>query len=239
MDITFLIIECFACVAWGFYNSMLAMHKKMDVFGIWMIAMTTTFGGGLIRDVILNQGVPHCFTDTDFYICELTVTATTVICMILVEFPKIRKSFFLHENSVLLNVFDAIGLSIFCITGMNDSVSSQDVNFALAIFCGTCTGIGGGMLRDLFLNRTPYVFVKHVYAVPCIIGSALYAVLYKVAGMGQLSAILVGIGVIFLLRILATVFKWNLPVPGLTAEEKEELKKIRTQGTHSNLPLQK
>lgn len=226
IDSTFLIIECVACVAWGFYNSMLAMHKKMDVFGIWMIALTTTFGGGLVRDIILNE-VPHCFTDSDFYLCEIVVTATSIACMILVEFPKIRSVLFLHENSVLLNVFDGIGLSIFCITGMQSAVAAYPENFVLTIFAGTCTGIGGGMIRDLFLMRTPYVFVKHVYALPCIIGSALYAVLYLKTGIGNFAAMLIGIGVIFVLRILATVFRWNLPVPGLTAEEKEELKRVR------------
>jgi len=224
IDSTFLIIECVACVAWGFYNSMLAMHKKMDVFGIWMIAMTTTFGGGLTRDIILGS-VPHCLTDWDFYLCEIIVSVTAFICMILVEFPKIRSALFLHENSVLLNVFDAIGLSIFCITGMQSAVAAYPENFVLIVFAGTCTGIGGGMLRDLFLARIPYVFVRHVYAVPCIVGSALYAVLYLKAGMDNVIAMLIGIAVIFTLRVLATIFKWNLPVPGLTPEEKELLKK--------------
>lgn len=223
MTTAFLVIECIACVAWGFYNSMLAMHKKMDVFGIWMIAITTTFGGGLVRDIVLRQ-VPHCFTDPDFYLCELIVTATAVICMILVEFPKIRSVLFLHENSLLLNAFDGIGLSIFCITGMQSAVELYPENLVLIIFAGTCTGIGGGMIRDLFLMRTPYVFVKHVYAVPCIVGSALYAVLYLKAGVNNLAAMLIAIAIIFIFRILATVFRWNLPVPGLTPDEKEELK---------------
>lgn len=228
MDTAFLVIECIACVAWGFYNSMLAMHKKMDVFGIWMIAITTTFGGGLVRDLVLGT-VPHCFTDVDFYICEAVVTATTVICMVLVEFPKIRSVLFLHENSVLLNVFDAIGLSVFCITGMQGAIAAQPENYILIIFAGTCTGIGGGMIRDLFLMRIPYVFVKHVYAVPCIVGSALYAVLYLTAELDNVIAMIIGIAIIFVLRILATVFRWNLPVPGLTPEEKEELKRAREQ----------
>lgn len=228
MDTAFLVIECVACVAWGFYNSMLAMHKKMDVFGIWMIAITTTFGGGLVRDLVLGT-VPHCFTDTDFYICEAVVTATAVICMVLVEFPKIRGALFLHENSVLLNVFDAIGLSVFCITGMQGAIAAYPDNYILIIFAGTCTGIGGGMIRDLFLMRIPYVFVKHVYAVPCIVGSALYAVLYLAAGLENVIAMIISIAVIFVMRVLATVFRWNLPVPGLTPEEKEELKRIRSE----------
>jgi len=226
MNTAFLVIECVACVAWGFYNSMLAMHKKMDIFGIWMIAMTTTFGGGLVRDIILCH-VPHCFTDPEFYLCELIVTLTAIICMILVEFPKIRGVLFLHENSLLLNAFDGIGLSIFCITGMQSAVELYPDNLVLIIFAGTCTGIGGGMLRDLFLMRTPYVFVKHVYAVPCIVGSALYAALYLKAGLNNLASMLIAIAVIFIFRILATVFRWNLPVPGLTPEEKDELKLLR------------
>lgn len=228
MDTVFLVIECVACVAWGFYNSMLAMHKKMDVFGIWMIAITTTFGGGLVRDLVLGS-VPHCLTDLDFYLCEAIVTVTTVICMILVEFPKIRSVLFLHENSVLLNVFDAIGLSVFCITGMQGAIEAYPDNYILMIFAGTCTGIGGGMIRDLFLMRIPYVFVKHVYAVPCIVGSALYAILYVTAGLDNLIAMIISLAVIFTLRIIATVFHWNLPVPGLTPEDKEELKRAREQ----------
>ena len=107
------------------------------------------------------------------------------------------------------NVFDAIGLAVFTVSGMNAAMPVSD-NVILVLFVGMCTGVGGGMLRDVMTNTMPKVLRKRVYAVASLIGGGLYYVMH-VLDINQLLSVGCGMLVIFALRLFATIYKWNLP----------------------------
>ena len=85
----------------------------------------------------------------------------------------------------------------------------------ICITCGLLTGICGGMLRDVLTNNTPFVLVKRIYAVAALLGASVYYVLYVYGSaihVNENFAIIIGVAVTFILRILAMTFKWNMPI---------------------------
>lgn len=109
------------------------------------------------------------------------------------------------------NVFDAIGLGVFAVSGARIGMEAGFAdNMFLTTFLGTTTAIGGGMIRDVLLREMPFVLKKRVYAVAAILGALGYALLLRI-GLGEVAAYGMGMLITTAVRMLATVFKWNLP----------------------------
>lgn len=109
------------------------------------------------------------------------------------------------------NVFDAIGLGVFAVSGARIGMEAGFAdNMFLTTFLGTTTAIGGGMIRDVLLREMPFVLKKRVYAVAAILGALGYALLLRI-GLGEVAAYGLGMLITTAVRMLATVFKWNLP----------------------------
>ena len=193
----FFIFEIIGTVAFAISGALMAIRKKMDIFGVAILGMTTAVAGGIIRDLILGITPPTAFVHP-FY--ALTAIGVSLIMFI----PAIRKALS-HLEAVLL-VMDSIGLAAFTVTGVGAGMAFH--NLFLTVFVGTVTGVGGGVLRDLFAGNRPYIFVKHFYACASIIGSLISALLWDI---NELLAMIAGMAAIFILRILAAVFKWSLP----------------------------
>ena len=119
-------------------------------------------------------------------------------------FPMIRKYAARAEKYLL--IMDTIGLAVFTVIGVRAGMTYD--NIFLAVFVGTLTGVGGGVLRDLFVNEKPYIFVKHFYACASIVGALLAAVCWP---LGEIPAMAIGASTVFILRILAARFHWSLP----------------------------
>ena len=110
-----------------------------------------------------------------------------------------------------MNVFDAMGLAMFTISGMNIAIARCGMdNPLLLTLLGVCTGVGGGMLRDVLTNTMPAVLRKRIYAVASLMGAMAYYLLLRL-GMNAVASAILSAGLIFAMRILATVYKWNLP----------------------------
>jgi len=197
VDILFFIFDMIGTVAFAISGALTAIRKKMDIFGVAILGMTTAVAGGIIRDLILGITPPAAFVQPVY---ALTAIAVSLIMFI----PAIRKAIS-HLESVLL-VMDSIGLAIFTVTGVNAGMAHH--NLFLTVFVGTVTGVGGGVLRDLFAGNRPYIFVKHFYACASIIGSLISALLWN---FNEVLAVIAGMAAIFILRILAAIFKWSLP----------------------------
>ncbi len=101
---------------------------------------------------------------------------------------------------------DSLGLAVFTVIGALAGAPSG--NAFLIIFVGNVTGVGGGVLRDVFANRNPAIFQKNVYATASLAGSIIFALLYQ---SNQYAASLISGIVIFVLRVFAAKFKWDLP----------------------------
>lgn len=204
----FLVCEWLGTAAFAISGAMVAIDTGMDLFGVIFLAMITALGGGTLRDVLIGYFPPRMFTNYQFL---LLAVACAVTVFLLADLYKER--YVQSERGIerVNNVFDAIGLGVFAVSGARIGMEAGfGDNLFLVVFLGTTTAIGGGMLRDMLLNQVPFVLRKYVYAVAAIAGALCYALLAR-RGMNAALAYGAGCAVTTGLRILATVFHWNLP----------------------------
>lgn len=175
-----------------------AMQKRLDPFGVLIIAFVTSVGGGTLRDLLLGVDV---FWMRDMLICS-TIFIGTILAFVVKTFEKNFK--------VTLFIFDSFGLGLFTIIGIQKGLVF-DLHPVICLTLGTITGCFGGIIRDTFLNRIPLIFRKEIYATACIIGGALFLVLVNFT---KLSYVVVQISTILLIvaiRTLAVKYHWQMP----------------------------
>lgn len=206
MENTMFILELIGAAAFAISGAMAAIKRKADIFGVVFLGVITALGGGVIRDVLIGQLPPKMFISYAYLLASLLVS-------LIVFFDAYirREKYFANKDklSEINNIFDAAGLAVFTISGMNTAMGVSD-NVILILTLGVITGVGGGMLRDMMTNTMPKVLRKRVYAVASLIGGALYYVLHLI-GVNDILSAVIGMVTIFVLRVLATVYKWNLP----------------------------
>lgn len=197
---TFVVLDLAGIFVFAISGALVAVRKDLDVFGVLVLAGTTGLGGGLLRDVLLGAVPPAALADWRYLLVPVAAGLLT---------------FWFH--SVLgrmegqVNVFDAFGLALFCVTGAVKALE-YGLGPVPAALMGMVTGIGGGMLRDVLAGRVPAVFRGELYATPALAGAAI-----AVAGVGLglpfvLVAVLGG-GVCLTWRLLAIWRHWQAPVP--------------------------
>ena len=206
MEDVMFVLELIGAAAFAVSGAMVAIEKKADIFGVLFLAVTTALGGGVIRDVLIGRIPPVMFVSY-WYLLISVVAALAVFIDAYLRSEKYKLH--LDKLDAVNNVFDAIGLAVFTVSGMNAAMPVSD-NVILVLFVGMCTGVGGGMLRDVMTNTMPKVLRKRVYAVASLIGGGLYYVMY-VLNINQLLSVGCGMLVIFALRLFATIYKCNLP----------------------------
>ena len=195
------VVEMIGMVAFALNGALVGLKYHLDLFGVILVSVTVSLGGGVVRDLIIGRIPPAMFQDYR-YLLVAVVTALLVFLAAVIS----RGRYHDYETKVeaLANIFDAlVGVQ----AGINAGFSD---NGFLLVFLGLLTGIGGGILRDLFVMRMPVVLRKHVYALPVIIGAALYLLCYRL-GAPQLVTSGAVIFTVFALRMLATYYHWNLP----------------------------
>ncbi|MCX4814015.1 trimeric intracellular cation channel family protein [Streptomyces sp. NBC_01239] len=181
-------------------GALLAVRKNFDVFGIAVLAEVTALGGGVFRDLIIGAVPPAAFTDLGYF-------STPLFAALLV--------FFLHPHVERIqsgvNVFDAAGLGLFCVTG---TVKAYDYGLGLtsSVALGLGSAVGGGVLRDVLANETPSLlrWDRDLYAVPAIVGATMVAVCIRYDAVTPYTS---GLAVVtaFVLRLLAMRFHWRAP----------------------------
>lgn len=192
-----IVFEIIGTVAFAISGALVAIENDMDIFGVIVLGLTTAVGGGIIRDIILGITPPSIVNNWLFIILA-------VIISIIVFLPNIRN--YIKKYEYLVIVMDSIGLAIFTVIGVESSLSYN--NLVLSLFTGVITGVGGGMLRDIFAKTNLYIFTKHFYACASLIGALFSFYCFK---FNSTLAIIGGFLVIFVLRMLAAKYKWNLP----------------------------
>ena len=198
-------LEILGTMAFSVSGAMTAMRKKMDIFGVIILGITTAVGGGMLRDIVLGNHPPRVFS-SPIYLIVATAVA------VLVFLPALRR--WMANNQLLfdqlLRIMDALGLGIFTVVGVQVGYETgYELGFSLLTFLGTITGVGGGVIRDMMAGDRPYIFIKHVYACASLAGAAVCAVLWESAG--RLAAMMVGLALVVALRLLAAHFRWSLP----------------------------
>lgn len=192
------ILDYLGTIAFAVTGASKAIAHKADIFGIIVLATVVGVGGGVTRDVIFGR-FPTAFSDPIYV--SLTVTVGVVMFFL---FRRLQK-----QMNVWL-VFDAVGLGVFSILGASIAHQVVGSEFLPMIFGGMITAIGGGILRDVFVQEMPIVFVKEVYAIASIIGIVIFYAMLSSDIDTQVSSIL-GIAVATGIRLLAMKFNWNLP----------------------------
>ena len=207
LDVLIEIMNLIGDVAFAVSGAMTAIEKKMDIFGVCMLGIVTTVGGGMTRDVLLGIVPPVALRHP----LDIGV-ATLVSCIVFVWVAR-KKHRNQNQNPIttnMLNVSDAIGLGIFTVIGINVAQGQlKDADAFIMIVVGVITGVGGGVLRDVFSGSIPYIFKKHVYALASAVGAIAYVVLDDFVGV--VWATLLCAVLVIVIRLLATYYRWNLP----------------------------
>lgn len=205
MEQLFIIFEIIGTMAFSVSGAFVALEKKMDIFGVAILGLTTAIGGGVFRDLILGITPPNTF--------ENPIYAVIAICVSIIVFiPSVGRTIRKKKivNDMILLVMDSLGLGIFTVVGVKAAfMSGFEENVFLQIFVGVVTGVGGGILRDIMAGNKPYVFVKHFYACASLLGAICCVVLWRFTD-GVL-AMLAGAVITLILRICAAKFHWSLP----------------------------
>lgn len=201
-------VEMIGMVAFALNGALVGLKYHLDLFGVILVSVTVSLGGGVVRDLIIGRIPPAMFQD---YRYLLVAVVTSLLVFLAAVVSKGRYHDYETKVEALANIFDALGLGAFTVVGVQAGINAgfSDNSFLL-VFLGLLTGIGGGILRDLFVMRMPVVLRKHVYALPVLIGAALYLLCYRL-GAPQLVTSGAVIFTVFALRMLATYYHWNLP----------------------------
>ena len=203
------IIEIIGTIAFASSGAMVGIKKQMDLLGVCVLGMTTAVGGGMIRDLILGVNPPVMFQNPTYALIAIAFSVL-IFCGLYFFQNKLTHSKVQGVYDKLMMIFDSLGLGLFTVVGVTTAINiGYETTAFLQIFVGVLTGVGGGVLRDIMAGNTPYIFVKHVYASASIIG-AMVCVLVE-PWLGDLTAMLIGATVVFVIRILAAHYKWNLP----------------------------
>lgn len=209
MNIFILILELIGTVAFSISGAMIAIQKRMDIFGVIILGLTTAVGGGIIRDLVLGITPPATFQNPIYATCAI-VTA------IIVFLPVVQRLFHRYQRAydVLMLTMDSLGLGIFTVIGVQAAFAqSGSYSMFLMAFVGVVTGVGGGVIRDMMAGNMPYIFVKHIYACASLVGAISCVLLWK--PLGGAVAMAIGTILVVLIRFLSAHFRWSLPKPHL------------------------
>ncbi|RQO71966.1 MULTISPECIES: trimeric intracellular cation channel family protein [unclassified Pedobacter] len=191
-------IETLGTVAFSISGSFAAMQRRLDPFGVLIIAFVTSIGGGTVRDLLIGDTPVAWMRDVNYCLLILLTSLATIF------FKTHIKKF-----KVTLFLFDSAGLGLFTMLGIQKGIMFG-LSPGICVALGTITGCFGGVIRDTFLNTIPLIFRKEIYATACILGGILYFTL-KHFNLKEDVANISVIAFIFVFRIVVVKYKLTLP----------------------------
>ena len=199
IDFFIYVLDLFGTMAFAVTGAFKAIEHKADIVGIIILAAITGLAGGTIRDVVFGKTLPNSLIDPTYVI--IAVISAIVLFLL---YSKMKK----HWNVFLK--FDAVGLGVFTVIGATFAYNLFGMNFLIIVLSGMLTAIGGGILRDVFVNQTPIVFVKELYASASFIGAVIFYFTLLITNEVY-AATIIGIALTTGLRLVAMKYNWNLP----------------------------
>ncbi|HUH51084.1 MAG TPA: trimeric intracellular cation channel family protein [Flavobacterium sp.] len=194
----FYTLEMLGTIAFAFSGALAGFNKRMDIFGIFVVAFVTAMGGGMLRDVLIGNTPVVWMRDLTYLV---VVTFGTIVALVF------RKKLIYLRLSLFL--FDAIGLGIFTIIGIETGISAG-LHPIICITLGTMTACFGGVVRDILCNDIPVIFRKEIYATICIVGGIIFFILKQTSLSDSLIYLTTSL-LIILLRLIVVKYKWSLP----------------------------
>jgi len=196
-----LAVSVIGTVAFALSGVMAATEAGMDWLGGVVLAVVAAIGGGTIRDLLIDDRV---FWISDEWPLVVSLVTAAVAILVLRVRPSIdprRASWYVAS--------DAVGLGAFAVVGTSIALESG-TSYFIAAFMGVVTGVGGGVLRDVFARRTPIVFVGEIYAVAGLIGVLAHLALVE-ANAGDIATLWIPLAVVVAVRAAAVRWSWRLP----------------------------
>lgn len=175
------------------------MHKRLDPFGVLIIAFVTPLGGGTLRDLLIGHVPVSWMQDLDY--CYTILFAYFFTLIFREKMSYLRRTLFL---------FDTVGLGVFAITGVEAGVV-QHLSPIISLTLAVVTSVSGGVIRDILCNEIPVVFREELYAIPCLIGALIFLLLQHFQVKGDWTYFITASTVIAL-RLLAVRYHWCLPL---------------------------
>lgn len=199
MNINFFqVIDILGTAAFAISGASMAIHKKLDIFGVLVIAFATAIGGGTLRDMLIGD------TPVSWLKNEITIAVILVGALFTLFFDQKIRRF-----TRTLFLFDSMGLGLFTMAGIDKSIA-WGFEPGMCIALGTITACFGGVLRDVLLNNVPVIFHKEIYASACIVGGAFYFGL-RYIHLDEYLAQIMGIVLIVIIRVLVVRYHLSLP----------------------------
>ncbi len=194
----FIILDILGTIAFAISGALSAMNRKLDLFGIFIIAFVTAIGGGTIRDVLIGN-TPVTWMENIIYVYLIGVV--TVFAIIFRnKLNYLKKSLFL---------FDTIGLGVFTITGVETGIQN-DLNPIISVALGAMTGTFGGVIRDILCNEIPVIFRKEIYATACMVGASAYVIMHD---LGVDTDVIYVVTSLTVISIRLIVVKYGISLP--------------------------
>lgn len=196
------VFEITGIIAFAISGALTGIQKRLDIFGVLVLAITTAIGGGIMRDVIIGNTPPLTFRDPTFFI--ISSIATVGVCFTYRWLDKFKHT---------IQIFDAIGLGAFTATSANLALQHNLDSLLIVTTVAVITGIGGSIMRDVFVQEIPYVFRQEVYAITTIAGAVCfyYSHFYFTGNIPLYLCFAITTG----LRICCIKYGWNFPVIGI------------------------
>ncbi|URA09749.1 trimeric intracellular cation channel family protein [Thermospira aquatica] len=197
MEVLLIVLNIVGIVAFAVSGAMKGMKYSLDILGVVVLGILTALGGGMVRDVLLNQ-LPEALRHEEVILYAI---GSSVVTYLLGRRVK--------NISQWVRYFDALGLALFTTVGAEKGMSAS-LGLLGVIIMGTSTGVVGGMLRDIFVGEIPSVLREEIYASFCIVGSGIYY-LFRFLSFPNSWSIALVVGFIFVGRVLAIRYSWHLP----------------------------
>ena len=192
-----LLIDILGTVAFAISGVLTALNKRLDPFGILIIAFVTAVGGGTLRDILIDANVAWMRNLTYVYV----IFGSTIFAVVFRKrLGYIRRSLFL---------FDTIGIALYTIVGVEKGIAAG-FHPIICVALGTMTACFGGVLRDILCNEIPIIFRKEIYATACILGASAYFLLHNTPISEDFIVIISG-SIVIIVRLLAVYFNLSLP----------------------------
>ncbi|MDD5556791.1 MAG: trimeric intracellular cation channel family protein [bacterium] len=191
-------LDLLGMAAFAFSGALRAMRRRPDFVGMTILAGATAIGGGLIRDTILGGGAAMLRT---WHYPAVILASVAVTAM----FP-----FRLTERETFFQYFDAFGLGVFSAIGATIAWRN-DIGFLWMLFIAAISGAGGGVIRDVLLNKMPLVLYREIYITAVVIGAAAMWVGRRFLGMGELACFSIAMTITIVIRMAAIRRGWSLP----------------------------
>jgi uncharacterized membrane protein YeiH len=196
-----LLLDLIGVFAFALSGGLVAVRKRLDLFGVLVLAGATGLGGGVLRDLLIGFIPPLGISDS-----RLVATALAAGLVTFIYHPGVERL------GRLVKVLDAVGLAVFAVGGALLALARPGIPPLAAIIVGTITAVGGGALRDVLVGQVPEVLRRELYALPALLGSTMVVVAYQV---GFISPFVVwgAAALVFGIRMVAVVLHLNAPQP--------------------------